>query len=133
MPALKFRSENRSMLRKLAFAFLFVALGTVTAFAADITGKWTATVETPRGTQNLSFDFHVDGAALTGKITSPRGDSDISDGKVDGDTVTFNQTVNFNGNDMKIAYKGMISGDSIKFTRTVGDRPPAEFTATRAK
>ncbi len=121
------------MLRKLAFALLFVALGTVTAFAADIKGKWTATVESPRGTQNLSFDFHVDGAALTGKITSPRGDSDISDGKIDGDTVTFNQKVSFNGNDMTIAYKGTISGDSIKFTRTVGDRPPAEFTATRAK
>jgi hypothetical protein len=121
------------MLRKLALALLFVALGTVTALAQDITGKWTATVESPRGTQNLSFDFHVDGTALTGKITTPRGDSDITDGKIDGGTVTFNQVVNFNGNEMKIAYKGTISGDSIKFTRTVGDRPPAEFTATRAK
>jgi hypothetical protein len=121
------------MLRKIALAFLFVALGTVSALAADITGKWTATVESPRGTQQLSFDFHVDGAALTGKITTPRGESDITDGKIDGDTVTFNQVVNFNGNEMKIAYKGTISGDSIKFTRTVGDRPPAEFTANRAK
>ena len=121
------------MLKKLALALLFLALGTVSAFAADITGKWTATVETPRGTQNLSFDFHVDGAALTGKITTPRGDSDITDGKIDGDTVTFNQVVNFNGNDMKIAYKGTISGDSIKFTRTIGDRPTVEFTAARAK
>ena len=121
------------MLKKLALALLFVALGTVTAFAADITGKWTATVETPRGTQQLSFDFHVDGAALTGKITTPRGDSDIQDGKIDGDTVIFNQVVNFNGNEMKIAYKGAVSGDSIKFTRAVGDRPATEFTATRAK
>src|ERR1700727_1069643 len=101
-PALKLRLENRSRLRKLAFALLFVALGTVTAFAADITGKWTATVESPRGTQTVSFDFHVEGAALTGKITSPRGESDISDGKVVGDTVTFNQKVNFNGSDMTI-------------------------------
>jgi len=121
------------MLKKLALALLFMALGTVTAFAADVTGKWTASVETPRGTQQLSFDFHVDGTALTGKITTQRGDSDISDGKVDGDTITFNQVVNFNGNEMKIAYTGKIDGDSIKFTRTVGDRPPAEFTANRAK
>lgn len=121
------------MLRKLALALLFMTLGTVTALAADITGKWTGTVETPRGTQQLSFSFKVDGSTLTGKITTPRGDSDITDGKIDGDTVTFNQVVNFNGNDMKIAYKGTISGDSIKFTRTVGDRPPAEFAVTRAK
>lgn len=121
------------MLRKLAFALLFVALGTVSAFAADVTGKWTATIESPRGTQNLSFDFHVDGAALTGKITTQRGDSDISDGKVDGDTITFNQKVSFNGNDMTIVYKGTVDGDTIKFTRTVGERPPTEFTATKAK
>ncbi len=121
------------MLRKLALALLFVALGSVSAFAADITGKWTASIESPRGTQTVTFDFHVDGATLTGKITTPRGDSDITDGKIDGDTVTFNQVVSFNGNEMKIAYKGAISGDSIKFTRTIGDRPPAEFTATRAK
>jgi hypothetical protein len=121
------------MFKKFALAILFVALGTVSVFAADITGKWTASLETPRGTQALTFDFHVDGAALTGKITTPRGDSDITDGKVDGDTITFNQVVSFNGEERKIAYKGTVSGDSIKFTRTMGDRPPAEFTATRAK
>jgi hypothetical protein len=120
-------------LRKLALAFLFVTLAAVTAFAADLTGKWSATVETPRGTQNITFDFHVDGATLTGKITTQRGDSDITDGKIDGDNLSFTQTVNFNGNDMKINYTGKVDGDSIKFTRTVGDRPAVEFTATRAK
>jgi hypothetical protein len=121
------------MLRKLATAVLFVTLGAVTAFAADLTGKWTATVETPRGTQDITFDFHVDGAALTGKVTSPRGESDITDGKIDGANVSFTQDVNFNGNEMKINYTGKVDGDSIKFTRTVGDRPAVEFTASRAK
>ncbi len=121
------------MLRKLALAVLFIALGTVTALAADVTGKWNATVETPRGTQNLTFDFHADGATLTGKVTTPRGDSDITDGKIDGDNISFTQVVNFNGNEMKINYTGKADGDAIKFTRTVGDRPAVEFTATRAK
>ena len=121
------------MLRKIAVALLFAALGTVAAFAADVTGKWTASVETPRGTQQYTFDFKVDGTALTGTVTTQRGASDISDGKVDGDTITFNQKVSFNGNDITIAYKGAVSGDTIKFTRTMGNRPPAEFTATKAK
>ncbi len=119
--------------RKLALAVLFVTLGAVTALAADLNGKWSATVESPRGTQAITFDFHVDGAALTGKVTSPRGESDIEDGKVDGDNVSFTQVVNFNGNEMKINYTGKVDGDTIKFTRTVGDRPAVEFTATRAK
>lgn len=121
------------MLKKLALAVLFITLGAVTAFAADLNGKWSATVETQRGTQNLTFDFKVDGATLSGKITSPRGESDITDGKIDGDNLSFTQVVNFNGNEMKINYTGKVDGDSIKFTRTVGDRPAVEFTATRDK
>ena len=124
---------RRLALRNLALALLFVTFGALTALAADITGKWTGTVETPRGTQNLTFDFKVDGTTLTGKITTPRGESDITDGKIDGDNVSFTQKVSFNGNDFTINYAGKVDGDSIKFTRTMGDRPPLEFTATRAK
>jgi hypothetical protein len=121
------------MVRKTLLAVLFLAIGSVAALAADFNGKWTADVTTLRGTQTLTFDFHVEGAALTGKITSPRGDSDIADGKIDGDNITFSQVVNFNGTDMKIVYSGKVDGDGIKFTRAVGDRPAVEFRATRAK
>ena len=88
---------------------------------------------TPRGTQTVTFDFHVDGATLTGKITSPRGESDITDGKIDGDNITFTQVLNFNGNEMKIAYAGKADADGIKFTRTMGDRPAVDFVAKRVK
>jgi hypothetical protein len=121
------------MVRKILLAVLFLALGSVTALAADFNGKWTADITTPRGTQTYTFDFHVDGAALTGKITSPRGDSDITEGKIDGDSISFAQVVNFNGNERKIVYSGKSAGDTIKFTRQVADRPAVEFTATRAK
>jgi hypothetical protein len=121
------------MLRKLALAALFLTLGSVAAMAADINGKWTAAIETPRGTQNVTFDFKVDGGTVTGKVTSQRGDSDIQDGKLDGDSLSFVQVLNFNGNEMKASYTGKVDGDTIKFTRTVGDRPAIEFTAARAK
>jgi hypothetical protein len=105
----------------------------VAALAADFNGKWTADVETPRGTQTLTFDFHVDGAKLTGSVTSPRGETEIQDGKVDGDAISFAQVMNFNGNEFKISYSGKAVGDAIKFTRQAGDRPAVEFTATRVK
>jgi hypothetical protein len=43
--------------------------------------------------------------------------------------------MNFNGTDIKIVYKGKVSGDEIKFTRARegGDQPAQEFTAKRAK
>ncbi|MDR3792631.1 MAG: hypothetical protein P4L03_04535 [Terracidiphilus sp.] len=122
------------MFKKLALAAVFFALASVSALAADFNGKWTASVETPRGTQTITFDFHVDGAKLTGTVTTPRGAVDLSDGKVDGDAISFAQVMNFNGNEFKIVYTGKADGaDAIKFTRQMGDRPAAEFTATRVK
>ena len=119
------------MFRKFALAVMFLALGSVAALAADFNGKWTAAITTQRGTQNTSFTFQVAGAAVTGKITTPRGDADITDGKVDGDTITFTQKVSMNGNDMTFTYTGKIDGDTIKFTRAADGRPPAEFVAKR--
>jgi hypothetical protein len=107
------------MLRKFALAALVFALGSVTAMAADFNGKWTAEVQGRNGTQTVTFDFHVDGATLT-------------DGKVDGDNISFAQVVNFNGNEMKINYTGKADGDTIHFSRQVGDRPAMQFDAKRA-
>jgi hypothetical protein len=121
------------MIRKLGLTVLFFALGSVAALAADFNGKWTAEVQGRMGTQTLTFDFHVDGSTLTGKITTPRGDSDITDGKVDGDNISFTQKLSFNGRDMVINYKGTADGDTIKFTRQMGDRPATDFVAKRGE
>jgi hypothetical protein len=121
------------MVRKALLAVLFFAFGSVTLLAADFNGKWTATVESPRGTQTLTFDLHVDGAKLTGTVTTPRGEVTISDGKIDGDNISFAQVMNRDGNEFKIVYTGKAVGDTIKFTRQAGDRPAQEFVATRVK
>ena len=121
------------MLKKFGLALLFCALGSVSALAADFNGKWTAEVEGRMGPQTITFDFHVDGSTLTGKITTPRGDIDLSNGKVDGNSISFDQVMNFNGNSFTLSYQGTLDGDTIKFTRTFGggDRPPQEFVAKR--
>ena len=121
------------MLKKLALAVMFVALGSVSALAADFNGKWTGDVTTPRGTQTVTFNFKVDGSALTGKVTTPRGDTDITNGKVDGDNISFDQVMNFNGNEFKMTYTGKADGDTIKFTRKMGDMGSTDFVAKRAQ
>jgi hypothetical protein len=107
----------------------------MTAMAADISGKWTAEMPGRGGqTREQTFNFKVDGNTLTGTVSGRQGDVAISDGKIDGDQVSFTQTMEFNGNTMKMIYKGTISGDSIKFTRTRegGEGRAQEFTAKRA-
>jgi len=129
-------------MRKLMTTGFLLGLLSLTALAADVTGKWTAQMPGRNGqTRESTFNFKVDGNTVTGTISGPRGDMEISDGKIDGDTITFSQTMEFNGNTMKILYKGTVSGDSINFTRTregggggEGRKGggPMEFTAKRA-
>jgi hypothetical protein len=43
------------------------------------------------------------------------GKSTIADGKIEGDDVSFTIMVKFQDNDVKLTYKGKVSGDAIKF------------------
>jgi hypothetical protein len=121
--------------RTFSLTSALVLAGTLALQAADITGKWTAQVPGRDGqTRETTFDFKVEGEKLTGTTSTPGGDVPLSDGTVKGDDVAFNVAMSFNGNDVKLIYKGKIAGDEIKFTRQRegGDRV-AEFVAKRAK
>ena len=119
----------------LASLTLLACLMVTTALAADASGKWTAQMPGRGGnTQEVTFTFKVDGSTLTGTVTTPRGDSEIKDGKVDGDNISFTQTFDRGGNTMTIVYKGKVNGDTIQFTRGMQGRDGGqEFTAKRAK
>jgi opacity protein-like surface antigen len=106
------------------------------AYAADVTGKWIAQVPGRNGqTRDVTITLKAEGEKLTGTVSGRQGDTAISDGQIKGDELSFTVTQNFQGNEVKVNYKGKVSGDEIKFTRTFGggDRPPVEFTAKRAK
>jgi hypothetical protein len=124
-------------MRKLLSASLFCALVlfAVAAFAADVSGKWVAEVPGRNGnTREVTFNFKADGANLTGTVATRRGDMEISDGKIDGDQISFTQTMEFNGNSIKLLYKGKVSGDQIEFTRERegGEGRTQKFTAKKA-
>ena len=68
------------------------------------------------GTVERSFVFKQDGSKLTGETSSVRfGTSKIEDGKVEGDDVSFQLTINVGGSEGKVIYKGKVEGDTIKF------------------
>jgi hypothetical protein len=115
-------------------AALIMIFTTARAFAAtDVTGTWTADMTGPNGdAAHLSFTFKQDGTKLTGTITGPQGDPmAFSDGKVDGDKISF--TISFNG--MTIKHEGVVAGDEIKLTTKSegGDFPGSEMKLTRVK
>ena len=92
------------------------------AFGADISGVWTAQVPGRGGDpQETTFNFKVSGDQLTGSVVTSRGERPIENGKVVGDDVSFTQTMEFGGNQVKLLFKGKVSGSEIKFTRQVAD------------
>ncbi len=116
------------------------------AFAADVSGKWTAEMPARpgggggngggRGGQAMTqtITLKADGDALTGSVSGRNGDTPISNGKIDGDTIKFDVVREFNGNSMTMHYTGTISGDQINFKmeREGGEGRAREFTAKRA-
>ena len=103
-------------MKRLLLLFALLSLG---ALAADVTGTWKATAEGPNGTMERTFVFKVDGTTLTGETTSSfLGKSVIEEGKIEGDAVAFRITARFQDNEMKISYKGKVSGNEMTLTST---------------
>ena len=103
-------------IRRVHSAALLLVLATVTALAADITGQWKAEFTTPDGSARQStLTFKQEGEKLTGTVASTRGEAQIQEGKASGDSVSFFVIRNFGGDDVKLNYKGVVSGSEIKF------------------
>lgn len=111
---------------------LFAACA-LSAMAADIDGTWRGTAETPNGTVERTFVFKVDGNKLTGETTSQMmGKSTITDGKVDGDNLSFSIVVKFQDNEMKLNYTGKVTGKQIKFhVETADGGVTLDYTADK--
>src|SRR4026207_1044818 len=120
---------------KTQVTLLALAVTSLSALAADIAGKWKAEFNTQRGLQKYTFTLKQDGTSVTGKTNVERDgekrESELKEGKVDGDTVTFVEPLKIQDNEVNIAYTGKISGDEIKFIRKVGDFGSSEATARR--
>lgn len=103
---------------------------------ADISGNWKGTAEGPNGTIERTFNFKQDGTKLTGETTSEfTGQSKIEDGKVEGDNITFSIKAKFQENEMKLVYKGKVTGEQINFDVEfpTGDGPTIKYVAKRVK
>jgi hypothetical protein len=86
---------------------------------AQITGTWSGTMATAdggNGTVSYTFVEEEDGV-LTGSSTGPDANvSEISDGMIDGQDVTFNLTVDFGGMPLTMAFTGVMMDDTIDFS-----------------
>ncbi len=96
----------------LLFVFSTVVYASV-ACAQDVTGHWAGKV---MDQYNVAYDFKVQGDTLTGKDTHPDGSvSDISNGKINADTLSFD--VPIQGAITHVT--GKVKGDTITLSLSV--------------
>jgi opacity protein-like surface antigen len=123
------------MKKRILQCAVIIAAMAAAAFAADVTGTWTASFDTQVGVQKYTYTFKVAGTKLTGKAKSELAmtETEITEGTVNGDDVSFVENLDYQGMPLKIVYKGKIAGDEIKFTRTILDMFMEELVAKRLK
>ena len=72
---------------------------------------------------------------VTGKANvdtdGEKRESELKEGKIEGGTVTFVETLNIQGNDIPVTFTGKLTDNEIKFTRQVGDFGSSEAKAKR--
>jgi aerobic carbon-monoxide dehydrogenase large subunit len=97
---------------------------------ADAAGTWNITLNTPLGQQNITLKIVVDGSSISGTASSPMGDQEFSGGTLDGDRVNLSMDIT-QPMPMTVTFDGLIEGDAVNGTATLGAFGASSFTGTR--
>ncbi len=127
------------ILRSLTAAAAFM-LFAAPALAQDVTGTWRANLEAEQGPVELVFTFRQDAEEVTGSLSVGGTDSNITDGRISGNELTFNVPWAGMGDapPTVIAYEATVDGDEMAIVSTFTFAPGmdplvTEFTAHRAQ
>jgi hypothetical protein len=122
---------------KKILALLALSARLASAQSADVAGKWKAEFETQVGVQKYVYTITKSGATLSGAAVGELGGQSrtvvLKDVKLAGDTLSFSESFEFQGNTVPITYTGVLAGDEIRFVRKVADFATEEFVAKREK
>jgi hypothetical protein len=123
------------MKRPVLLLLAVLAILCAPAVAGDakaVLGKWQATIETPRGNNEVTMEFTGSEEELAGTWTDMRGASELVNVKFADGKLTFQRNVEFQGSSFTIDYSGTVDGDTLSLTMSTprGDR---QITATRVK
>ena len=93
-------------------------------------GTWTITLNTPMGAQPGTLNLKTNGDSLEGTMTGPQGDVALENGKVDGDSLSWD--INAVQMAMMINFTATLDGDKISGEAELGTFGKATFEGARA-
>jgi hypothetical protein len=96
-----------------------------------VDGNWNISVETPIGTQAATLTLSTDGGALSGTQGADGKSATITDGKVDGNKVSWKVAIT-NPMPLTLEFEGTVEGDKISGHANAGAFGAMPFSGTRA-
>lgn len=97
-----------------------------------VDGNYKIEIDTPMGKQESKLTLEADGAKLNGTMESPFGTTDFSGGSVKGDEVAWSMEINSPMGNMKLDYKGKVTGNDISGEVKAGNFGTSPFKGKRA-
>jgi hypothetical protein len=107
-----------------------VASAPVAAQGTNVTGDWTFNVTTDQGGGTPTITFKQEGEKLTGKYNGQLGVADLT-GTVKGTDIQFSFTVDVQGQQAPVTYKGTVEKNTMKGTLDIAGMVNGTFTASR--
>ena len=112
------RDSSRRSVKRLIVSLLCAS----TLYAADLTGIWVGQIPGRNGEpQDIAFKFTQTGTTLAGKLYGDYQSTPISEGKIDGDQVTFivlaPEQAGNQINRARLHFSGSIQAGEIELTR----------------
>lgn len=85
----------------------------VCAQTPSAVGSWDVTIESPQGPRTVLMVIKQNGDKFTGAMKSPRGERPLDSVTVKGNEITMVMTINGQGQDLVITYKGKVETDKM--------------------
>jgi hypothetical protein len=98
---------------------------------AQVAGTWTLTVNGPQGAVTSTLTMTQTGDALDGQMISQFGNAAISDGRVNGRTVSWIASFQISGERTTVNFEGEVDGNRMTGRARTGESGTMTFTAER--
>lgn len=114
-------------------ALMLIAVAAPAAAQADVSGTWTLSVQAPEAQGDITAIFTQEGSTVEGALDVPMvGGAEMTDGKVEGNTFSFQLHVDFDGQWFSIDVEAEVDGDDMSGEFYVPEMGAMAFTAKRA-
>lgn len=98
---------------------------------ANVDGSWNTVTKSPMGDQQATLTVQSAGDSFTGSFNGAMGSSEIKDGKVDGDKLSWSIDISV-PMPMTLTVEATVDGDNLNGMVTAGAFGSFPITGTRA-